>query len=381
MKKLLSIAFATFLLTSCSKKMDEFTSTPQQFKRADSTAINESLDNAALIVATSLKDRAVRSFIKAEALKQFDGDYDILYQSAKNTAINGSTLENIFSGNMQGRFSKTNVFEKIISNVSNFQISVPVHCEEWNENNYTPLVAIAETGVNENELKPIKAYDSKGNIHWLNAQIQPDKPVIVVGISERIDETGKLKYAFESTSAADSRVNGQSTILGQIRCPDLGDIESWANGKPELRLRIYGAKLSQGSTNPAPVYLATKFYTPDRNAIDNKWYVVNTFLFHWYYDWTSPTTTYVYGSDVEFHWVEEDGGFYNYTEDVTIGGIINPSSGGILGVSESTSFTRKGDDEYIGFVTVHYTNPTSNYYYHLDDFPYSEGSALDMELD
>ena len=148
-----------------------------------------------------------------------------------------------------------------------------------------------------------------------------------------------------------------------------------------MRLRIYGAKLSQGSTNPAPVYLATKFYNPARNAIDNKWYIVNTFLFHWYYDWTSPTTTYVYGSDVEFHWVEEDGGFYNYTEDVTIGGIINPSSGGILGVSESTSFTRKGDDEYIGFVTVHYTNPTSNYYYHLDDFPYSEGSALDMELD
>ena len=84
---------------------------------------------------------------------------------------------------------------------------------------------------------------------------------------------------------------------------------------------------------------------------------------------------------MEFHWVEEDGGFYNYSEEVTIGGIINKSSGGTLGVSESTSFTYKGDDEYIGFVTVHYTNSTSNYYYYFDDFPYASGSVLDMELD
>src|SRR6185503_12156234 len=129
MKNLIIIAVAAFMLSSCKKQMNEISPSVQHPSLGtDTKAINESLNNAALIVGTSLQDPALRSLIKTEALKQFDGDYDILYRSAKTIVINGRTLENIFSGNTQGRFSQANQFEEIISNVPNFQISVPVHC-------------------------------------------------------------------------------------------------------------------------------------------------------------------------------------------------------------------------------------------------------------
>src|SRR6185436_1265004 len=116
MKNLIIIAFAAIIFSSCKKQMNEiYPSVQHPSLGTDTKSINESLDNAALIVATSLQNPALRSVLKTEALKQFDGDYDILYKSAKTIVINGRSLENIFSGNTQSRFSQATEFENIIS--------------------------------------------------------------------------------------------------------------------------------------------------------------------------------------------------------------------------------------------------------------------------
>ncbi|HYV94278.1 MAG TPA: DUF3103 family protein [Chitinophagales bacterium] len=374
MKNLIIIASAAFILSSCKKQMNEISpSVLHQSLGTDTKSINESLDKAALIVATSLQDPALRSFIKAEALKQFDGDYDVLYRSAKTIVINGRSLENIFSGATQARFSQAGEFESVISNVPNFQISVPVHCEEWNTDNDIPLVAISEKDADEKTLQQVKAYDSEGNIHFLSADAEPDMPVIVVGISERVDNNGALKYTFEGSSPYDERVNGQNTILGSIRCPDLGHIESWLNGKPELRLRIYGAKLYESSSTPTAVKITTKYYNPKRSDIDGVWYNPGTSLFNWYRYWYSPTTDFVYGSEVNFYWVEEDGGS-GITIDLDLGGTIKTSGGSSLTVSLSTSFTIDDGDEDLGDAVVAFPDGT-------DWNVYSTGSELDFELD
>src|SRR4051812_13255819 len=113
MKKLLVIASAALILSSCKKDINELTVPAQQASSISAASIDQSLDNAALTIAASLKDQAIRSFIKKEALKQFDGDYDILYQSIKSNSIKGHSLENILSGNAQGRLSGANGFEKM----------------------------------------------------------------------------------------------------------------------------------------------------------------------------------------------------------------------------------------------------------------------------
>ncbi|MBC8045773.1 MAG: hypothetical protein H7Y00_03170 [Fimbriimonadaceae bacterium] len=378
MKHLLITALTALLLSACNKnEMDEIaSSTEQQLSETDSKTINESLDNAAYIVAMSLKDEDVRAFIKKEASKQFDGDYDILYQSAKTITINGRSLENIFSGNMQGRFSDADVFENIILNVPNFQISVPVHCEEWDSENYIPLVAIAETNVDERSLATIKAYDSDGNIHWIDAQAEPDMPLIAVGISERVDENGVLKYAFEKVNDIALRTNGQNTILGGIRCPTLSHIESVANGKPELRLRVLGGKLYSGSVTPTALTITTKFYNPSRGDINGVWYEPNTSLFNWYIDWDSPNPgSFVYSDEMKFYWIEEDSGPSGTINlGVNLGGTAESSFGIPIGVTGSVSINFKSIDEDLGDGLVYFTDGTS---WNV----YSTGSELDFELD
>ena len=44
-------------------------------------------------LAASLADPAVRSFVKAEASKQFDGDYDILYSQVKDKTAGKASFE------------------------------------------------------------------------------------------------------------------------------------------------------------------------------------------------------------------------------------------------------------------------------------------------
>ena len=371
MKKLLTIAFAAFIFSSCSKQIENISAPIQHISGNNQEAINQSLDNAASIIATALKNKDVRAFIKTEALKQFDGDFDILYNPNKNIVIGGRSFENILSEATQGKFAEAKSFSNLVANIPNFQISVPVHCQEWDEN-YIPYVAISELGVNEKEHKPIKAYDMNGNVHMLNSKSNPTMPVVVVGISERVDESGRLKYNFESAATSLARSNGQNTILGTMKCPSLSGIESWANGKPELRLRIYSAKLTSGSLKPTSNKITEKYYNPARGDIDNKWYTVNTSLYNWYRYWTPPTTNFVYGSDAIFAWVEEDGGTV-VNVNVGISGTIGASSGANLNVSLSASFTLQDNDENLGDANVYYSDPTLNNVY-------STGT-IDFELD
>ena len=377
-----AIGWASLLFGSCSKdqgfspEMNKTFYSVSQSEATDVKAINESLDHAALIVATSLKDPALRSFIKAEALKQFDGDYDILYHSVKNVAVDGRSLESILSENMSAKSSGAGMFENSISNIPNFQISVPVHCEQWNAVSSIPLVAIAPADFSEKESSRVKAYDSNGNVHWLDSHIDPAFPVVVVGISERVDANGKLKYSFEvpGNKDQDARTNGQNTKLGSFMCPDVSDIESWINGKPELRLRVCGSKLSEPCTSDeVGLIVCTKYYNPKRNDVDGKWYDVNTSLFNWYRYWSAPTDNFVYGSDMKFYWVEEDGGGL-VTLNINIYGSITTCLGPSASVSADVSFKIGGNDEDIGDAVVYYGDPT-------DWYVYSTGDQLKFEID
>ncbi|MBC8173191.1 MAG: DUF3103 family protein [Chitinophagales bacterium] len=378
MKQFMMVSIAVIILMSCNKiEMDDVTTSIDETSQdgTDDRVINESLDKAAMIVAASLKDREVRSFIKNEAAKQFDGDYDILYQSAKTLNVAGSTLENILSTNTQGRVAE-NIFETVVMNVPNFQISVPANCDAWDTENYIPLVAIAEVNADERTLEKIKAYDSDGNIHWIDAHAEPDMPLIAVGISERVDENGKLKYAFEEVNDIAVRTNGQNTILGGIMCPTLSHIESVANGKPELRLRVLGAKLYSGSATTTELEITSKFYNPSRGDINGEWFSPNTSLFNWYIDWDSPNPgSFVYSDEMKFYWIEEDSGPSGTVNlGIGLGGTATSILGLPVSVSGSVTINFKAIDEELGDGLVYYTDGTS---WHV----YSTGSELDFELD
>lgn len=376
MKKYLITALATIIFSACSKQKDEIpleinsTSIVSQPSNAAAyEEFNKSLDNAALVIAAALKNPAVRSFIKTEALKKKTGDYDVIYPWVKTTLINGSTLESILSANISGRLSEINSFEKIISKIPNFQISVPVLCKEWDVNNDIPLVAIRELRSNQEELKPIKAYDSDGKAHLLDARKAPDVSTIAIGVSERVDEKGQLKYSVDPLAEVASRTSGQATILGAVLATDVARIESWTDGQLELVLRLYGSKLGVNLQNPSANLIYKTFFL-SKSSVDNVWGPINIDVLDWYKTWPSSINA-VYGTELKFYWVEEDPNPLppvipiNWIQRVTINGSIVASNGAYVPpVAVGSSFEYElQSDAYLGFATVLYTDFTPNHIY------------------
>jgi hypothetical protein len=91
------------------------------------------------------------------------------------------------------------------SAIPNVQISVPVHCTDWDPDSYIPLVAVLPYDYQEKPGNIIKAYDAEGKVYALSADEEPGFPVVVVGRSERVDEDGQLLTEKSSCSSPQLR--------------------------------------------------------------------------------------------------------------------------------------------------------------------------------
>jgi hypothetical protein len=305
MKKYLlpALFFGLTVFTSCQKEQEIApTKIPVE---ANSEA--SKLDQTALALAKSLESPDLRIAIKNEASKKFDGDFNILYSKFKDKKVQGYSIRerlaiarSNISFNSSMRVNLANAVEEIdsITDVDKLQVSVPVNCEEWKAGDYTPLVAIVPDDFDEKTTKLLKAYDYKGNIHWLDAKVAPTVPVIVVGRSERVDEKGNVKklYTPENQSGSNLRTAGYAEYMTQLKCPDLGQIEAWALGAPELKWFVLGAL-----NNVAYPLVNGMFYEPNkRKDIDNKFVTIDRFLF----TWNRPD----FADYIKIKFIEEDGG-------------------------------------------------------------------------
>jgi hypothetical protein len=158
------------------------------------------MEEVAKALAKSMGDKQVRNFIKSEASKQMDGDYDILYNWVDDKTIGGKSLESIIVDNTATSPSaKTNALENLrvtAASIPLLNISVPANIDKWDTENFEPLVAVSPYSFvkDEKSVKLIKAYDKQGNVHWLDALKKPDFPVIAVGLNERTTvKDGKIE--------------------------------------------------------------------------------------------------------------------------------------------------------------------------------------------
>jgi hypothetical protein len=140
----------------------------------------------------------------------FDGDYDILSNKLESRKLQKKSIQvkellatshsqNALESNYlkSGKISGEDFLEKIKKALPNLQISVPIHCDDWDTENYIPLVVFLPYDFDESKTKSVTAYDIDGKKHDLSLNVEPTQPVIVVSISERIDENGE-KIGMES---------------------------------------------------------------------------------------------------------------------------------------------------------------------------------------
>ncbi|GAB4183216.1 MAG: hypothetical protein OHK0057_37290 [Thermoflexibacter sp.] len=292
-------------VVNVNEKASQSTSSPFNDERFNYDEINRNLEEFALALAKEMANPEIRKLIKTEAMKQFDGDYDILYKNFKNLKMqNGLSIEEHLQ--QKNRNVRTQA-----SKIPKFQISVPVNCEGWDTDNYIPLVIIAPQaqGIIERDIKQLKAFDHKGNVYFIDGQKVPDKPVIVLGRSERTDLEGNVHEGYLNTSKDNYLPNGRPSssmeYLGRLYMSDVLRWEEWIQGALDLRLTISATQTTGQSLmkpkNNAP-YSAGRECVQDHNgnyALLRGCYM-GDFLFTW--DQT-------YNSKVYYTWIEEDGGF------------------------------------------------------------------------
>ncbi|NOZ46837.1 MAG: hypothetical protein GXO79_08640, partial [Chlorobi bacterium] len=158
---------------------------------------NQDVSLFAQAISKSLHNDDFRKLVKSEAIKQFDGDYDILLKRIVDIQLNSNnsksnyTVKNLLEEN-HPLFEETNnksgnsLIDDLQEQYPDLQIAVPIHAEDWDANSYIPDVTYIPGDFDETTTQTLVGYTSEGNINTLDAVNEPDVPVIVIGLNERI---------------------------------------------------------------------------------------------------------------------------------------------------------------------------------------------------
>lgn len=351
--------------------------------------INQQLESIAVNIAQRLNDVRFKQLIKSNVNLRLTGDNEVLLDHLmKQKIANGLSVRSLLTSNnhlsstTENSISATEL-DSTLKQLNNIHIAIP-HNQQWNPNQQTPLVAIAPEGIDEELVTQLKAFDSFGNVVWLDAQSEPTEPVMIVGLNERVDEKGHLKNFLPAeliqvqkngqldlvdceeggpaqaqpdnnrlnshskqtgghTEAISdpcenqggggsgggsplptSRLSGDQTIFSQILIRD--DKEPWWKGSPE----VYATWGFPGLSN-------RRF---EMGSVDDedKWYYLNSNILYWHQS---------YGEVIGMAIMEEDGGSY---------GTIKLSTE-VLGINLNYSLAVEDLDDHLGSLFIHFQDP------------------------
>lgn len=159
------------------------------------------LEDFSKLFAKSLHDPNLRTAIRDEALKMYDGDYNILFktfiyhQISTNYVVKNLLSDIYLSDISQIRSDEANA-DKWMNHLTeiypNLQISVPVNIDKWDVETFIPPVTFLTDDFDEAEQFEIMAFDADGNAFMINTLDEPDFPVVVISRSERVDKFGNF---------------------------------------------------------------------------------------------------------------------------------------------------------------------------------------------
>ncbi len=259
--------------------------------------VNKSLDSLAKLFARAVTDQKTRQGIHAAVAKRFDGDTEVLYKALSTTSNVRSGLAKAYSRGGAAHSDALSAVDRLAADIPRFQVAVPAKFASWDPAGYTPLVAYMPTGVEDTTLKTVTAYDARGNSYALDAQVAPDRPVIVLGLNERTDDSGKLLRqqliapSHQTATTSGGTVSTLAATSYQVRMVKvhlINDNEPWTKGSAEISVRAQGCGLS---------------YT------DIDWSSLNDDEDWWYGPRELGTAT----CGVIFKWWEDDGNNWDFT--------------------------------------------------------------------
>jgi len=193
-----------FIFQACKKNEliedDSILMTEQLFQDNE---YNADFSDFAKAVSNALKtNHSFRKVIKEEALLMIDGDYDVILKRVINKRVTPPStlksdkvnytvkdlLEDSYSasGQLNQKSASTSIIDELSNKYPDMQIAVPVHAEDWDEENYIPTVTFLPLEYDDATTTTITGYDSQGNIVPIDVINEPSKPVIVISENERL---------------------------------------------------------------------------------------------------------------------------------------------------------------------------------------------------
>lgn len=245
--------------------------------------INSTLDALARRLAGASDDVRLRRTIHNGVGKRFDGDEEALLSSLAADAH--------FATKVAGS-------RDMAAKIPRLQVAVPVHFDKWDPVAYAPLVAYFPQGVDDTKVSKISAYDAAGNAVLLDAQVAPERPVIMLGLNERTNGRGDLLPTttsgdIQNVAQAVTNVARTSYSVDVRMVHLIEDKEPWALGDAEISMKAKSRGCS--GTN----YQASNWENLNNND-----------------DWWAPGGVRNMGRttcDVVFYWWEDDGGAWDFT--------------------------------------------------------------------
>lgn len=367
--------------------------------------VDEALDGLALALARSLGDESVRRAVHAAVNERFNGAPEVLLKDLQDRGVGGATFRGklvaaIARGRGVSAAEAGRALGRIAAVSGRLDVAVPVRLAEWDPSSYVPLVAFEPTGVPEDRIDRLKAYDADGDVHYLDARTAPDRPVVVVGLNERTDESGRVRPEYLVPAGTNVLGAGKGSLSGSVlgartnelqeECaPDaldcsgggggtggggttppnrqgnhpetlqrisiLNDHEIWSAEPAEIWTMVgcssYGKAFKSRLGDPEPEFTLLYAGKDSQGRFLYKERTADLAVQGIYYFTWNPSS---YGSVCGHELWEDDGGG-STTVTTTFN---NPDTGVSFGVSD----TRPNDNQEMGTVSILYSNALTQVY-------------------
>jgi len=153
-----------------------------------------------------VNEPAVRSFLKSEAMKMMNGDYDVLYALVKDKKLSsGKSFEETLAPYF-GSIDKLRAIERESPLLTMFVPTLPENsfsAEKWDSENEIPFVAIRLTTTND-----VPIISPQGEEYVLNSKLIPSYPVVVIKENERMVYSGQNGYQESKAKRSLTASNG-----------------------------------------------------------------------------------------------------------------------------------------------------------------------------
>lgn len=189
MKNLISILLILFLV-SCS--VDEYDAGTFSANRIDETGYNNLV--FAQGIAKSLVNPEIRAFLKEEALKEVDNDFDVIYALVKDRELkSGKSFRETISGYMGG-IKRLDSIAKLDPTLT---IAIPylsnkTNVETWDTSTEIPKLVYRDHFTDKKQ-KELLGFDCEGNSFKMLRYTKPDRLTLVVKSNERLLASPKMR--------------------------------------------------------------------------------------------------------------------------------------------------------------------------------------------